>query len=334
MTSQGHKRGEIQLGDLITAFVALSCEEDSDRELIAQSLGFQHLPGQRNQGRSRSAHHSHSQKPDVSDNEKPTPKFNRPTAPRPPRVPVPLPEAASISSLSFQGMLESDEDDLQKPDMNFERYDDHKYTPLPLPSLLPNRTARGVLSALLQTQRTGRRLDLQRLIRESSTGYLPSSLPRLKEVSLQNGCQLLLDVGHSMSPWRDDLETLSAQVQDVVGAGQCTEFRYSDSPLEAEAWSLNDEPVQWQAIPGTPVLVVTDFNLPNGHNRYAIRKQWSRFIQQCKDSESPLLFLIPWDFNAELEETLGSYPFLFEWSEKSTASTVRSLIGPGHNVTS
>lgn len=321
-----HRRGEVHLGDLIRALGELPWKDDLQAAKIAESLGFTLRQHNQKQARNKSARNR-----DISHKTSKPPETvaKRPSVSTPP-APIQLPDAIMPGLLKEQHDLQPPPSSILQPDSQFEHYDENKYPAVTQPSLIPNNTARGIFTALLQTSRASRAINIRKLIRQSSGGLPPKHLPYLQTGTLEHGCQLLLDYSDSMVPWRDDIQSLTHQLENVVGKDSVTVFKFKALVLEAEHWAADMEPQQWQPVPQVPVLVATDFNLPMQQSEFRLETRWENFIQQCEKAASPLIFLIPWEYDAWLEKTVGTYPYLFPWSPLVTANRIKSLIGTGH----
>jgi hypothetical protein len=329
------RRGRIHLGDLAHALDELGNDDDERAQKIAASLGFnlsKTSPADESQ-RSRSAHERMPRRGSAAQRPLPSRKPSVSTPPKPP-VRLSLPEGPAFGNLESLDDLQPAIEELVAPDPAFELYDDKTYPALSQPSLIRDNTSRGIFTALLQTTRASRRIDIRALIRKSSKGLPPRQLPREQTGTLDHGCQLLLDYADSMTPWRDDLRILTHQLEKVVGRENVLVHEFNEFPLEAQYWTSDFERRPWQPKSGTPVLVVTDLGLPFSHSAYRLQLRWREFIQRCQQAAIPLILLIPWEYGGFVEKALGHYPYLFPWSPRTTASQIKGLIGPGHPIQS
>ena len=338
MKSTLEKRSEIHLGDLIEALSQLPWQNEQQAEKIARSLGFAPqdlLIEQHQTQKSRSAHQpqaassSHTGKK-ISEADPPM------SIPRQPSTPVFLPNATISGPLQRKADLPPPIVELARPsaDDPFVHYDSHQYSPAPHHPLFPENTNRGIFTALLQTSRNSHRIDLARLLRLSARGMPPSHLPLDREGTLQYGCQLLLDFGETMAPWKNDLHSITVQIETVVGKQSVTTYRFKDEPNKAAHRTRPAEPKPWAPESRVPVLVATDFGLPLIQSEFRIQKLWKDFIRRCEQSSSPLIFVIPWEWPLEswLGKALGPYPYLFPWSPNLSSSQIKGLVGKGHNT--
>lgn len=332
MTSSRDQSSEIHLGDLIQALSDLPWQSEEQARKIAAALGFsQQNPQQHKVQQNRSM--------PVSDNRnrirarQSLPSFNKKISTPPAPAPrIELPDGVLPGTLTQLDDLTPPADEVQQPDLNFERFDEHEYSAIDPTSLFLENTSRGLLTALLQTVRESRQLDLAKLIRQSGKGILPSRFPYQETGSLDHGCQLLLDFSDSMVPWWNDLEALNNQLNKTLGKSLVSRYQFTDDPEQAECWTDTNDPISWKPQTGVPNLVATDFGLPNQHSSYRLQRRWRAFIDRCEKAQCPLIFLIPWEYDDWLSNNLGGYPYLFRWSPATGASQIRSLIGIGHRV--
>lgn len=336
MKSLLEKRSEIHLGDLIEALSQLPWQSDQQADKIAKSLGFapQELLMQQHQTqkfrsvqRQRTSPSGHIGK-NITENNQPI------TTPSQPRASIALPRETISGPLQPKDDLPPPGVELVQPSANdpFIHYDDQEYKAAPHQPLFPETTSRGIFTALLQSSRYSHRIDLVNLIRLSAKGLPPKHLPYCLEGTLQYGCQLLLDYGETMAPWKNDLQSITVQTETVIGKESVTTYRFIDEPYTATQRTRFTKPKTWSPKPQVPVLVATDFSLPLIQSEFRIQKLWKELIQHCEKTSSPLIFLIPWTFDAWLEKTLGPYPYLLPWSPKTSSSQIKCLIGDGHNT--
>ncbi len=328
------KRGEISLGDLFTAMANLPWQTDQHANLIKNMLGFDNKPIKHESLKSRVTSHANL---DINaERSNPLPTIKRGTSsPQKPPLPVMLPDAAPFGSLEYVGIKhpetdESDEDEFLPPDTCFESYDDIIYEPHFHQTIIPQNSIRGILTAMLQVSRENRQIDIVSLIRSSCTGLPLKKIPYQQQGTLAHGCQLLLDYSDSMAPWLNDAQALQKQLQDILGEDKVEILRFNELPLEAEKRSTTNQATDWKPMEGVPILVVTDFGLPENPGSYLLQLRWRQFVSRCKATGVPMVCLVPWWIEPILEQSLGNYPYLFHWLPDTTASEVKALIGTGH----
>jgi hypothetical protein len=332
MASSRSSSSDIHLADLISSLSDLPWRNDEQARKIAAALGFSlQNPQQHKVRKNRSMPVS-----GVTNRirrRQPLPSGKKEVSTPPALAPrLELPDGTLPGTLTRLDDLSPPMGEIQQPDPDFERFDEQEYSAIDPPSLFLDNTSRGLLTALLQRVRQSRRIDLAKLIRQSSQGMLPRRFPYQETGTLEHGCQLLLDYSDSMVPWWNDLERLSLQLEKTLGKALVSRFQFIDDPLQAEYWTDNDEPEHWMPRTGIPNLVATDFGLPNHRSAYRLQRRWLRFINRCEKAQCPLIFLVPWEYDEWLSNHLGGYPYLFRWSPATSASQIRSLIGIGHRV--
>lgn len=327
---QGDK-GEIHLGDLITALGNLPWRDESHAQAIAACLGFgleaeaiQHLPTQQ----------KHIQNPAMKSPSAPR-RSNSREQPAPPPLPVPIPMPDNRLAFHLQPLPErvaAAPDDTQT--WLAEAYqllepEADGVSPARA-ELVATPVARGLLGAALATLRDGDEADLPKLLDQVLRGRLPHRVPRLPAPTLLRGCQLLLDYSQSMLPWWDDLRDLERQVRDIVGSERLQRFKFDRNPGAARARMR--EVAGWQPVTSRPVLVATDFAIPG--NTLAERDApsgWPDFVRACEAAGSPLLVLLPWPEDY-WPQNLGPHPYLIHWHPHTSAAMVRRRVGAGHRV--
>jgi hypothetical protein len=331
------KRSEIHLGDLMEALSQLSLQNESQAEKIAKSLGFESkelLDQQHQLKKSRSAHNQQVTR--ASQTDKSPIESNLPvTTPLQPRPSIALPrETISEPLKQKDDLLPMPATELAQPSPNeaFNYYDKRLFKPERHQSIFSQGTSRGIFIALLQTSRYNNSLDLAKLIRLIAHGLPPKQLPYCREGTLQHGCQLLLDYGETMAPWKNDLKNIAMEIETVVGKSSVTTYRFKDNPDTAAHRSRHIKPRPWKPRSQVPVLVATDFGLPLMQSKFRIQENWKDIVKCCEKTSSPLIFLVPWEFDTELEKTLGPYPYFFPWSPKTSSSLIKSFIGNGHKT--
>lgn len=332
MDSSRDSDSDIHLGDLIRALSDLPWRNDEQAWKIAAALGFSQQNPQQHKVQQNRAMPDACVTNRIRERRIPPAAKKGVSTPPAPAPRIALPDGALPGTLSRLDDLSPPVDEIQQPDPNFERFDAREYGAIDSPSLFLDNTSRGLLTALLQTVRESRRIDLAKLIRQSGKGVLPRRFSYQETGTLEHGCQLLLDYSDSMVPWWDDLETLGNQLEKTLGRELVSRYRFTDDPLQAEYWTDDDNPEHWRPRSETPNLVATDFGLPNRHSAYRLQRRWQPFINDCEKAQCPLIFLVPWEYDDWLRGNLGGYPYLFRWSPATGASRIRSLIGIGHRV--
>ena len=340
MSVPSERRGEIGLAELVAALRRLRCDQfgEAERRAIAEALGFGAADPR--------AAQTLTPTPTVYDHSQTQAQTrSTPIAPPPapgwavPRV-APTPEALPADMLACELVeLVADPpdagDDAQPPtwlSAGYRRIDPQTRAAPLRHALLPARTARGVLTAALATQRTGDEIDHEELVRCLVARRLPPRLPRVLAPTLTHGCQLLLDFSDSMLPWWEDLRQLARQAIAALGAAGVTSFHFSGAPAAARRWSAEREDfASWRPQAGQPVLVATDFGIWGEPLHDGAGADWQDFVRRCAAADSPLLILVPWP-PRYWPADLGLFPQLVHWNPATTAAMLRRQRGLAHRV--
>ncbi len=325
------RRGEIHLGDLVTALVTLNCQTDEQARAIARCLGFDWsaappaAPTAEIYDRQRYPKNEQAQK-DLPVR----PPVYAPPAPPPP---VALPDftaASHLELLSERAPAEAE----TPPDWLDDAVDappETEASGLPARrSLFHERTHRHLLSAALGVRRTGSEIDLARLIGSVCRREVIAQIPRMPEATLDLGCDVLLDYSATMVPYWEDLGMLTEQVKRVVGQPATRAYSFDGQPDNAMSWTPDGERVPWKAD-GRTVLVATDFGVQGLAGRATAGPSWMELVDRCTKAGSPLVILVIWP-ESRWPQNLGRTPRLVHWSPHTTAAMLRKRIGAGHKV--
>ncbi len=310
-------RGEVHLGDLAAALATLPWQDQAQAGAIAACLGFglraplQAAPHRvYDRGDTRTlAEGQHAPAPEP-------PVLLPPTPPRP----VPLPAGTLPSRLTRLPNLAPPY--VEPPD--WLDAGANAFPPAPLPALaratlLPERTARHVISAALATRRPGWDIQLPRLVATLCRREPLRELPRRAERTLALGCQVLLDYSGRMVPFWEDLNALTVQVQEVVGTQATRVYSFDTRPTQARDWTPDGEPRHWEPD-GRPVLAATDLGI-QGRSGAAPSPDWHAFAGQCAKAGSPLVLLIPWP-EERWPRTFPTNATLVQWGPRTSAGMV------------
>lgn len=323
---QPGRKGEIHLGELIGALAGLPWKDHAQAQAIAGCLGF-----------GLAAH-------DLGRFERPTPAvFDRNRPPPLPRRggdlvakppagfatrPPPQPDLpAQVLTSQLQPVTPPPPSSTTAAPAwvhgAYQRLDPTPGTSPPRQTLFPGRTARGVFTAALATQRLGREVDVQALVGSVVRGQLPRRLPRLPAATLSRGCQVLLDFSESMLPWWDDLRELAAQLAAALGEERVAAFDFESAPAAASQWRAGrEQATPWQPEAGRPILVATDFGIRGRSHGQGASVHWQDFVRLCAAKGCPLLILVPWS-PTYWPDWLGTYPELLHWHPRTSAAMLR-----------
>jgi len=318
------ERGDIHLGDLIRALDKLPWQGPEQAEAIAACLGFGLRPHRTPTASDQPQRIGGTRTPIQNQDPLPAtqPASSAPAfPPRPPR-PVPLPEGLLPCALTpCERRAPPDPgppDWLAEAAARFPARE--RLSVLARATLLPERTARHVLSAALATERAGAELDLPHLIDAICRRQPLRSLPRRPEATVAAGCQLLLDYSPSMVPFWEDLNGLAEQVRDVVGEQATRVYAFDTHPSQARHWTPNGDAEGWRPD-GRPVLAATDLGI-QGRAPPAPSPDWPHVAADCARVGSPLMLLIPWPED-RWPRSFPANTTLIQWGPDTSAGRVR-----------
>lgn len=332
MAAEGTARNRRQIGvaDLLRALHALDTGASGLAEKIGQCLGFTGLDPNPEETQ-------HGAWDDSASPQRARSGERSPPAPEEPELPIVAPpESPGLPKQRFSAGLEPLDPLPQVSVPNWltqPRDTEPPAPPLPLKTLLPTNTARPVLSAALGTLVDGEDPDLPRLIERLIRYQSVQRLPMLPRATLERGVDVLLDNAEGMTPFFADLRALASQVRSVVGQDRYRGYSFRGDPRQAAGRRPGRPRSPWQASPGRPVLVVTDFGLgaPPGSRESVPTAVWRELAERCRQTGTPLVGLVPrqpsrWPIG------LGRWFKLIHWDPRTRAAAVRHLIGPGHAV--
>lgn len=317
------RRGEIGLGDLLTALDALADGDGRYAAAIGRCLGFAGIdpnPKERRSGAWDQTQQPEDRSPER--NVQPGPGGGEP----PPQTTVPEPPTEPRSTRWRP--LEPIEWAPAPPDLSDVPRLSGEGEPPPFQSLLPTGTARSIISTAVATLAPGREPDIDRLIELLSTSRVPRAIPMLPCATLERGVDLLLDHSEGMEPLFDDLRTLVDQSRAVVGRERHWRYSFRGDPFAAgRRIPGQKEAERWRPTRGRPVLVATDvgLNAPPEARDTVTAATWRAFGQRCREARCPVILLIP--------RRPSLWPaFVFDyfapvhWDPHTRAGTVRHLV--------
>jgi len=333
MTHKNGERGEINLTELLTAIKELPWQNEHQLKAMIQALGFNWEKARiesfstGNQPRIFDRHDYRRKQP-LNPDAKDVKGFSLPPAPEP----VTLPKNIINCKLN---KIESEATDDTVPlwlqSENSFLTEEQPPEKVARNDLFPQKTSRGVLGAALQVKTQGRAIDLPLLINQTVKGVLPKELPRLPMVTLQRGCQLLLDYSDSMVPFWEDLTALAEQLQDLVGKERVSIYEFERKPLAAKSLDISGQSKPWGIDLTRPVIVASDLGVGGQRRSPAAASYWLAFICRLEQNKVPLLLLNPWQ---ELcwPNNLGKHPIQIHWNPRTTAAMVKQCVGAGHKI--
>ncbi len=322
-------RGVIHLGDLARALATLQWRNDEQARAIAACLGFGLESAPAPRPPKEIYDRQRYRKPAEASPRPPTrrPVYVPPAPTRPPDLPLNQ-LASRLQPLEERTPAAPDENAwLEEED---ELFAEQTETLVARESLFPERTSRHIVSAALATLRSGREIDIPRLVAAICRRSVIADLPRPMEPTLELGCHLLLDYSAAMAPFWEDLNALIGQVTDVVGPAGTRVFSFDSEPTRALCWTPLGEREPWRAD-WRPVLVATDFGIQGRAGRARLTPDWHAMVERCAQDGSPLVILIPWPED-RWPADIGGYPELVHWSPYTTAAMIKGRIGQGRRI--
>jgi hypothetical protein len=304
----------IFVGDLLRAFKRLGVKDDATRRDIALLLGL-------------------VQSPQATPALKPPPiKPPEPPPPPPPPSPPPAPD-------SLQSKIEptTREVELRLPPI--------PVTPLPQaatgaipeppvePLFVPNWT-RAILSSALSTNGEDGPLDLDRIVEALSRAEIPARLPRRPRPTTRRGVQLLVDKSEAMTLFVSDQTSVQDATRRAIGSDNVKVLRFVGCPSRGVRASAGED---WKSygppLPGTPVLLLTDLGIgrPMFSNERADVDEWLGFAAQVRRAGCPLVAFVPYA-PRRWPRPLRRVMTIVEWDRRTSAVTIRNLVGRAHQV--
>jgi hypothetical protein len=332
MTQRVPNKADIGLRDLLIALADLPWQTEAHKKAIFNALGFAWQDSKpetldASSPRQIFDRNRYQQRQSIKPMSQTPPGFSPP--PTPP-LPVELPERILNSQLeALEAIAEKAPGWLDQD--NLFLADPEPQVKAARTNLFPDLTHRGILSVALRVQKRGKDVDMPRLIKHVIQGQIPKIVPTRTEVTLERGCQLLLDYSDSMVPFWEDLTALAVQVQNVLGKERVKIYEFDQNPTAGQCW---DNPIiaqPWHADDTRPILVASDLGINGGRVRWPIGADWRKFIAICYQKQIPLIVLIPWctDYWPEIH---SSHPILVHWNPHTTATLIKKRVGAGHLI--
>ncbi|WP_406299093.1 hypothetical protein OG948_27945 [Embleya sp. NBC_00888] len=292
-------RGQVHLGDLVRAIVALEVTEVDTAMEIARALGLSATTDS-----VRPVGTSARTPPPAADPDEP--RGTRDDSPAVVSAPVPPPREADggCSLLVLReprpasGRVVADESD----GVDVQRLlDSGSRDGAPEP-VWSGRWASGVMFAATATDVIGRVLDERALVRGVADRGLVRTLPFRSRPTTRLGIQLLLDGGESMRPFRFDQRWLRELADAVVGRGRVEVLRFQGTPWRGVRAVGRRGPVAYRApAAGTPVVLVSDLGLrrlPFSAAAAAGSAEWRDWIDGVRRAGCPVVCLTPYEARA------------------------------------
>lgn len=153
--------------------------------------------------------------------------------------------------------------------------------------------------------------------------------PVKRRLSMLRGVQLLVDIGESMGLFARDCEDLTDTFTAVVGAHLVDSLAFQGCPTAAAG---NGPRWQWRPyvppLPGTPVVILSDLNIPGCGGQDVDVDGWLRLDSILRSQGSSLLIFVPFPplrWPARLRRHLRLIP----WDRPTTPSSVVRAMSAG-----
>jgi hypothetical protein len=160
----------------------------------------------------------------------------------------------------------------------------------------PAVQARSSMATLAATLRPGHRLDMAALVKRSAR-LQPPTVCFLAELRTASFVQVLVDRGEGMEPYTDDLDFLAAQFVDVAGRDQVERRTFVGTPLRGlDPDVFTGETTEWKRpAPLSLVLVLTDLGAggPIGSRDRASADEWRAVAATVASVQAHLRVLTP-----------------------------------------
>ena len=307
----------IFISDLVRALKRLGVTDDASRRDISRLLGLVQAP-------------------------KGAPTFKPPPIKPPERLPPPPPPPPASPPPAQDSLQSNIETSTREVEFWFPTI---PLTPLPqasagaspeppvAPLFVPNWT-RAILSSALSTNGEDGPLDLDRIIEALGRAEIPARLPRRPRPTTRRGVQLLIDKSDAMTPFASDQNSIHKATRLAIGSDNVKVLRFVGCPSRGVRASALEE---WKTYgpppPGTPVLLLTDLGVgrPMFSTERADIDEWLGFAAQVRRAGCPLLAFIPYA-PRRWPRALRRVMTLVQWDRRTSAVTIRNLIGRAHQV--
>jgi hypothetical protein len=315
-------RSTIFLGDLLDAIRTLKPADFETRKHIAELLGITlTLPET------------------VTEPNRPAPQpATAPAEPTPPTAPldarVPNPVTDSIPIQLVRQQTDTAEWISEVKALPGVRPEDESYHIPPLEPLLLPQWTRSILSLSLATKTQDGMPDLEKITETLARGEILREVPRYSSPTIRRGIQLLIDKSQAMTPFARDQSILQKDILDLAGIDRVEIKRFAGSPLRGAGSGRKPWPEYRAPLPGTPVVLLTDLGIcqPMLADDWAGPVEWLKFSETVAHANCPLVAFVPYESSRWPGELMQAMTII-QWDRRTTAGTVRSIVGQGHEAT-
>jgi hypothetical protein len=325
MVVRGHE-GEVGLADAITAMVVLQAGPAAAQR-IAALLGF-HLSDESVLSTTPAS------APNVEQPRPPAPPPSmappaQPPADREPGSGTAEPSTATSSrwerrlrqvGREFSTSIASEADPLGESDTDVE---------IDLNPLLKQQYTARVIQAACATDVGDGDLDLEEVVETLATRRPLTEWPRRASRSMLRGVQLLIDVGESMMLFARDTLDLAEKFKVTVGDHLVEQMNFAGCPwhLAGHGSRFTWRPYQ-PPPPSTPVVVLSDLNIPSREDPGVDVDGWIRMHDLLARRGSPMIVFVPFPQD-RWPITLRRKLSLVQWDRGTSASAVLKRMNRG-----
>ena len=193
--------------------------------------------------------------------------------------------------------------------------------PVTLEPLLSPSWSRSILSAISSSADDSGPIDTDRVIDTIARGRPLVTWPRRNTLTQRRGISVLVDVGDSMQPFREDQLQLIAALRKIVPEDSLRVAHFIGSP--ARGIRTADRP-EWHRLSlddgMAPVLLLTDLGIaqPSRGTTPAGLREWETFGRQLRRRPA---VLVPYE-RARWPRRLQNHYQIFEWDRSTMAGTI------------
>jgi hypothetical protein len=162
---------------------------------------------------------------------------------------------------------------------------------------LPGMQVRAAMALVAAMRRPGRQLDLRRLIERASRMRPLAPPPIALELRTASFIQLLIDVGEGMEPYAEDVAFLEGRFLEVAGADRVEVHTFNGSPLRGvDPDVLTHDAEPWDRPPPRSLVVVLSelgAGGPAVNRERAGAAEWRELAAQVAECGASLRVLTP-----------------------------------------
>ncbi len=198
----------------------------------------------------------------------------------------------------------------------------------PTPTLVAPKESRALAQALTVVSRPSGRPDIARARTEMERGRSPIPLRQEWRPRSTAVVQVLVDIGDSMGPLRDDADQLIEALQEVIGTGHLERCAFKESPLlGAGAGSVVTwDPYDPRSIaPGARVVVLSDAGLAAQRQGWPHDPAWVWLAEAWASGGVSAVLVSPYASDRYRRELRDLLPIV-HWNDRLTARQVATAL--------